>query len=95
MTTYQLKVNNRTVWKLEFSREAAKAFLRMPRDQALRVRRKLDELARDPLNTPNVKLTEHPGFRLQVGDWRVVYLLDHGAVVVQVIRVAQRGEVYR
>lgn len=86
----------RLVWRLEFSREAAKAFLRMPRDQALRVRMKLDELARDPLNAPNVKkLTEHPGYRLRVGDWRVIYLLDHGAVLIQVIRIAERGKVYR
>jgi mRNA interferase RelE/StbE len=84
------------VWRLEFSREAAKSFLRMPRSEALRVRGKLDELARDPMNAPNVKkLTEHPGFRLRVGDWRVIYLLDHGAVVIQVIRIAQRGEVSR
>lgn len=84
------------MWKLEFSREAAKAFLRMPRDQALRIRRKLDDLARDPMNIANVKkLTEHPGYRLRVGDWRIVYLLDHGRVVIQVIRIAQRGEVYR
>ncbi len=73
-----------------------KALLRMPRDQALRVRSKLNALARDPYNAPNVKkLTEQPGFRLRVGDWRVVYLLDEERIVIQVIRVAQRGEVVR
>lgn len=68
----------------------------MPRDQALRIRGRLDDLVRDPYSTPNVKrLTEHPGFRLRVGDWRVVYLLDADRVVIQVIRVAHRSEVYR
>lgn len=96
LTHYQPKVDHAWVWRIEFSREAAKAFLRMPRGDSLRIRRRLDELARDSLNCPNVKkLTEHPGFRLRVGDWRVVYLLDHGAVVIQVIRIAQRGEVHR
>jgi len=71
------------VWKLEFSRDAVKALVRMPRDQAVRVRRKLDELARDPIGAPNVKrLTGHPGFRLRVGDWRVVYLLQSDRMVV-------------
>jgi mRNA interferase RelE/StbE len=84
------------VWKLEFSRDAVKALVRMPRDQAVRVRRKLDELARDPIGAPNVKkLTGHPGFRLRVGDWRVVYLLQNERLVVQIIRIAPRGEVYR
>ncbi len=68
--------------------------MRMPRDQALRIRRKIDELARDPYNAPNVKkLTEHPGFRLRVGDWRIVYLLIGERVVIHVVRIAPRGEV--
>jgi mRNA interferase RelE/StbE len=84
------------VWKIELSHEAAKALLRMPRDQALRIRGKLDGLARDPYAAPNVKkLTAHPGFRLRVGDWRVIYLVDRDRIVIQVIRIASRGEVYR
>ena len=84
------------MWSLEFSREAVKALMRMPRDQATRVRRRLDGLVRDPLNAPGVrKLTEHPGFRLRVGDWRVVYLLEKDRLVVQVVRIAPRGEVYK
>jgi mRNA interferase RelE/StbE len=84
------------VWKLEFTRDAVKALLRMPRDQATRVRRRLDELTRDPIGAPNVKkLTGHPGFRLRVGDWRIVYLLHNDRLVVQIIRIASRGEVYK
>jgi mRNA interferase RelE/StbE len=84
------------VWKLEFSRDAVKALVRMPRDQAVRVRRRLDELARDPIGAPNVKkLTGDLGFRLRVGDWRVVYLLQNDRLIVQIIRIAPRGEVYK
>ena len=84
------------MWRLELSREATKAMLRMPRDHALRIRARLNDLVKDPYNAPNVKkLTEHPGFRLRVGDWRVVYLLDQDRIVIQVIRIAPRGEVYR
>lgn len=84
------------MWSVEFSRDAVKALMRMPRDQALRIRRKIDELARDPYNAPNVKkLTEHPGFRLRVGDWRVVYLLIEERVVIHVVRIAPRSEAYK
>lgn len=84
------------MWKLEFSRDAVKALVRMPRDQAVRVRRRLDELARDPIGAPNVKkLTGDLGFRLRVGDWRVVYLLQNDRLIVQIIRIAPRGEVYK
>ena len=81
---------------IEFSREAVKALMRMPRDQALRIRGRLDDLARNPAAAANVKkLTEHPGYRLRVGDWRVVCLLLEDRLVVQVVRIAPRGEVYR
>ena len=84
------------MWRIEFSRHAVKEMLRMPRDQALLVRRKLDELARDPFSTANVKkLTQHPGYRLRVGDWRVLYLLVNDRVVIHVIRIAARGNAYR
>jgi len=84
------------VWSLEFSREATKALLKMPRQEALRIRKKLNALARDPLASPNVKkLTEHPGYRLRVGNWRVLFLLDRERITILVVRIAHRREVYR
>lgn len=84
------------MWKLEFSREALKALIRMPSQQARRIRQKLEALKRDPLRVPNVKkLSDHPGFRLRVGDWRIVYMLDNEKVLIHVIRIAPHGEVYR
>ena len=84
------------MWTIEFSRESVKALMRMPRDQAQRIRSRIEALARDPHDAPNVKkLTEHPGYRMRVSDWRVVYLLIEDRVVIHVIRVAQRAEVYK
>ena len=84
------------MWKIELTHEAAKALLRMPRDVAFRIRTKLDDLARDPYGAANVKkLTAQPGFRMRVGDWRIVYLVDQDRIVVHVIRIASRGDVYK
>jgi mRNA interferase RelE/StbE len=33
-------------------------------------------------------------WRVRVGDWRVVYLIDDGAKLVTIMRVAHRREVY-
>lgn len=54
-------------------------------------------LAVDPF-TPNNnvrKLTNHPGYRLRVGDWRVVYLVHEQDLLIAVVRIAPRGEVYQ
>jgi mRNA-degrading endonuclease RelE of RelBE toxin-antitoxin system len=56
----------------------------------------LDErLAADPQAASNVRrLVGLDAYRLRVGEWRVVYELDRGALVVIVIRIASRAEAY-
>jgi mRNA interferase RelE/StbE len=34
-------------------------------------------------------------WRLRVGDWRVIFTLDHGNLLVIVLRVVPRGNAYR
>ena len=54
-------------------------------------------LAHEPRPTGAVKLTavDPPAWRLRVGDYRVVYEIHEQQVVVIVVSVAPRGEVYR
>jgi mRNA interferase RelE/StbE len=45
---------------------------------------------------PNVKaLQGQPGYRLRVGDWRVIYTLQDEVLTVLIIRIAHRREAYR
>lgn len=84
------------MYALRFSTAALKALQKAPADAAGRIRARLDELARDPFAAANVKkLTSHPGYRLRVGDWRVIYLVRREEVVVHVVDIGQRKEVYR
>jgi mRNA interferase RelE/StbE len=84
------------MFALRFSTAALKALRKAPAEVSGRIRQRLDELARDPFAAPNVKkLTSHPGYRLRIGDWRVIYLVHNEAVVIQVVDIGQRKEVYR
>jgi len=84
------------MYALRFSTAALKALRKAPVDVAGRIRTKLDELARDPFTAAKVKkLTSHPGYRLRVGDWRVIYLIQKEEIVIQVVDIGQRKEVYR
>ncbi len=68
----------------------------MPRNNALIIAKKIKELAADPHAMRNVKkLTNHPGYRLRVGDWRVVYTVNDNELFIQVVSVKTRGEVYK
>ncbi len=80
---------------IEYTRDALKTLAKMPRDVRELVARKVEEMARDPFGAANVKkLIGQPGYRLRVGDWRVLYDVDSGRVVVRVLRIGPRGGVY-
>jgi mRNA interferase RelE/StbE len=85
------------MFSVEYSKAARKALKGMPRNTARLVMDKIAALAVDPMAPNNnvKKLTNHPGYRLRVGDWRVVYLLREQALVIAVVRIAPRGEVYQ
>ncbi len=55
------------------------------------------DLAEDPRPPGAVKLTafDPPAWRVRVGSYRIVYEIDDGRVLVVVVNVAPRGEVYR
>jgi mRNA interferase RelE/StbE len=54
-------------------------------------------LASDARPAGSTKLTafDPPAWRVRVGDYRIVYEIDDHQLVVVVINVAPRGEVYR
>ncbi|MDH4285439.1 MAG: type II toxin-antitoxin system RelE/ParE family toxin [Gallionellaceae bacterium] len=84
------------MYTLEYSKHSIRALMRMPSNTADTIRAKLQELAQDPLAARNVKkLTEHPGYRLRVGDWRILYLLDNGKLIVYVVEIGSRGGIYK
>jgi len=77
--------------------QADKALRKMQRNRAQLIRQKLEQLAEDPFaRNPNVtRLQGRPGYRLRVGNWRVIYEIENGRLIILVLRIAQRGGVYR
>jgi mRNA interferase RelE/StbE len=64
---------------------------------AVLVRQKLEQLVVDPYapNMNAMKLQNRSGYRLRIGDWRVIYEIQNDELVILVLKIAQRGEVYR
>ena len=85
------------MYKIVYTTQAAKALLKMPRNIAQRIREKVELVAVDPFAPlPNAtKLQGRPGYRLRVGDWRIIYEINEDSVMIVVLKIAPRGEVYR
>ena len=69
----------------------------MPRNTAKLIREKLEMIAADPYaDHPNAKkLQGREGYRLRVGDWRVIYKIEKEQLAIIVLKVASRGEAYK
>ncbi len=80
-----------------YTADAVKALSGMDPAIAKRVRAKILALAQNPVAPNNnvKKLTGIEGYRLGVGDCRVVYTLRRQILTVIVVRVGHRSEVYK
>jgi mRNA interferase RelE/StbE len=69
---------------------------RLPGDLHGRILRKLDALEDNPRPFGVEKLTGGEDlYRVRVGDWRIVYAIRDRELVVIIIRIGHRREVYR
>lgn len=85
------------MYRIVFTKQADRTLRKMSRKTARLIREKLDQLAQDPhARNPNLtKLQGRPGYRLRVGDWRVIYELEDDRLVILVLKIAPRGGAYR
>ena len=85
------------MYKIIFKKKAAKSLNKLPRNVVKTIREKLEAVAADPYaEHPNAKkLQGREGYRLRVGDWRIIYEIQNEHLVILVLKVAPRGEVYR
>jgi mRNA interferase RelE/StbE len=84
------------MYDIRLSKEADRALRRMPRSTAAKIIEKIKVVSADPYApNNNVKaLIGRMGYRLRVGDWRVIYDLNDELTILAVERIAARGEVY-
>ncbi len=84
------------IYRIEFTPSARKQFARLPRGIVRRIDAHILALAENPFPAGAKKLIESPGlFRIRVGDYRVVYTVEHHALIILVVRIGHRKEVYR
>jgi mRNA interferase RelE/StbE len=82
--------------KLVIETAALKVLLRMPKDEANGLRAKLNTFAADPYGShPWAKAFGGGRGRIRQGDWRAVFEMDGTTLVITVLKVGNRKEIYR
>lgn len=85
-----------TAYSVRISRTAERQLKKLPVDGQTRVVRALRALAADPFPHRCRKLTGHDEFfRIRVGPHRVLYSVRAETLVVVVLKIGHRKDVYR
>ena len=84
------------MYLVSIDRAAAKVLLGFPEKDQLRIRDRIDALAANPRPVDCKKLQGEDGlYRIRSGDYRVVYAIRDKQLLVLVVRIGDRKDVYR
>lgn len=83
-------------YKLEFTASALRELRSLDAQIQVRIAAKATALCDDPFPPGVKKLQGLPGhFRVRVGDYRIIYRIDGQRVVIVIVRIGHRREIYR
>lgn len=83
-------------YRVEFAPKAARQFRALDKGLQTRLVRRIDGLAANPRPQGVKKLAgEDDLYRLRVGDYRILYQIQEQRLIVLVVGVGHRSEIYR
>ncbi|QNJ58085.1 RelE-like toxin [Gordonia phage Bunnybear] len=83
-------------YDLRITTSAAKSLMKLPRVEQKRIRSAIDGLTTDPRPHGVTKLSgTTDSYRIRVGNYRIVYTIDDGELIIVVVRIGHRKEIYR
>ncbi|MEP6485018.1 MAG: type II toxin-antitoxin system RelE/ParE family toxin [Rudaea sp.] len=82
-------------FEVRFKRSAAKELLKLPHLDNRRIMSRIQSLAENPRPPGCERLAGRESYRVRQGDFRIIYTIDDERVIVEVIRVGHRSDVYK
>ena len=80
------------MYKIIIKKKATKFIDKLPKNERLRIAKAIEAL---PNGEDIKKLKGYTNLlRLRVGDYRIIYTVNHGELVVIVIDAGNRGQIY-
>lgn len=83
------------MYKIEIDKRAEKELRKIQKKDRIRILDAIQNLAANPRPKGCKKLFNRPGYRIRIGDFRVIYSIFDEKLIVIVIKIADRKEIYR
>ncbi|MBU1168188.1 MAG: type II toxin-antitoxin system RelE/ParE family toxin [Proteobacteria bacterium] len=83
-------------YRIEVKRSAAKALKKIPKPEQNRIRQRIDSLAEQLPSVDTTKMKgDNPFHKIRVGDYRIVYEIQNEVLVILIIKIGHRKDIYR
>lgn len=82
-------------YKIEIKKSAVKEIDRLPQRDIKSILDKIASLADDPRPHDCKKLSNQEKYRVRCGDYRILYMIEDDVLIVYVVKVGHRRDVYR
>ncbi len=84
-----------TNYAVEFTKSAQKELKKLPAQTRLRISKSIYKLSDNPRTGKVRPMVGIKSWRLRVGDFRVVYDIQDKKLIILIIKVGHRREIYR
>ena len=82
------------MYQLVIDKYAQKQLGKIPSPNFNRIIKAIHELSTNPRPAGYRKLTARPGYRIRIGDYRVIYNIEDKILTVYVIDIGHRKDIY-
>ena len=82
-------------YSIEIKKSAAKEIASLPKSDIARIVEKIERLATDPRPDGCKKLSGDEKYRIRVGRYRILYRIEESLLIIYIVKVGHRRDVYR
>ncbi|MEA1997942.1 MAG: type II toxin-antitoxin system RelE/ParE family toxin [Euryarchaeota archaeon] len=83
------------MYTLFITNQVKKELRKIPKQSLKKIYGAIESLKREPRPKGTLKVKGNEGYRLRVGDYRILYAINDPERVVYIFRVKSRGTVYK
>lgn len=82
-------------YELVFKKSVAKDLRSIPKEDVARILKRIEALRDDPRGEGCIKLSAQERYRIRQGVYRIVYEIREHELIVMVVKVGHRSEIYQ